>query len=177
MGNSLIYQSFLEFVPQAKALVLVDRDNTLIYDSGYFHDVDQITYIPSTLTALQVVPKDSAAIAIVSNQAGIGLRKFTFDDSIAVNERIYNDLGALDIGINGAAFCPHTRLNECSCRKPKTGMIDFCVKLSGLTRDRIFFLGDQESDRLAASNAGIKFGWTQNCCESKDLEQWIDAVC
>jgi D-glycero-D-manno-heptose 1,7-bisphosphate phosphatase len=177
LASNLIYQNFTELGSQLKALVLVDRDNTLINDTGYFHSVDEISYIPSTLDVLQKISKDSVAIIIVSNQGGIGLKKFTFDDSISVNERIYSDLGALGISISGAAFCPHTKHDECFYRKPKTGMIDFCLKLSGLTRNRVFFLGDQESDRKSASSAGINFGWTQSCHVSKELEMWIEKIC
>lgn len=173
----MIYQHFTEINSQIQGLVLVDRDNTLIYDSGYFHNENEVTFIPSTVEALKRLTGKSVPIMLVSNQAGIGLKKFTFDDAISVNRRIHTDMKGVGINISGAVFCPHTQHENCDFRKPNTGMIDFCRRLSGLTNDRMYFLGDKESDRLAATKAGVTFGWTHDLTNPLQIASWVDSLC
>lgn len=173
----MIYQKFSEFNPQIRALILLDRDNTLIFDSGYFHDAAQVAFIPRTLEALDRVRDQSVEIMMVSNQAGIGLKKFTFDQAISVNRRICEDLKIKGIPLSGAVFCPHTQQDNCKCRKPNPGMIQFCIQLSGLTSDKIYFLGDKETDKFAAINAGVTFGWTQDLDNPLQIKSWVDGLC
>ena len=49
--------------------------------------------------------------------------------------------------------CPHRPETNCKCRKPKIGM--FLDK----RHEEDIMIGDQNSDMLAAKNAGIKNRW------------------
>ena len=72
------------------------------------------------------------------------------------NTKLLNILKTIELDINFIAICPHTPEDNCVCRKPKPGMINELVRLSGIKdRDRIFFIGDKESDQQAAFDAGI----------------------
>ena len=82
-------------------------------------------------------------LAIVTNQQGIGLGYYTVQDFIAVNQRLLRELGGHGIRISKIYFCPHSLDEQCSCRKPATGMItramrDFGDAAGADLRDRRF---------------------------------------
>jgi D-glycero-D-manno-heptose 1,7-bisphosphate phosphatase len=58
--------------------------------------------------------------------------------------------------------CPHLESHLCGCRKPRPGLlVQAMQKLNFTPRDTVF-LGDMESDQLAASNAGVSFVFHKN---------------
>ena len=49
-------------------------------------------------------------------------------------------------------FCPHSKNENCECRKPKPGMIHSAVKKYKINISNSFFVGDRASD-IEAANA------------------------
>ena len=58
-------------------------------------------------------------IGIVTNQSGIARGALTRGDVDAVNARVEELLGAMDVVL----LCPHGPEAGCTCRKPRPGLI------------------------------------------------------
>ena len=64
-----------------------DRDNTLIIDKGYTHNLKDLKWIPGALDVLKTLSSKNKRIFIVTNQAGIAKGKFTLKQYKIFNKR------------------------------------------------------------------------------------------
>jgi D-glycero-D-manno-heptose 1,7-bisphosphate phosphatase len=139
-----------------RGLVLLDRDGTLIRNVPFLHDPAKVDMLPGVIDGLLKLQTAGLRLAIVTNQQGIGLGYYTVQDFIAVNQRLLRELGARGIRISKIYFCPHSMADECSCRKPATGMIIRAMRDFGVTPNQTFLVGDSEDDMRAGTDAGCQ---------------------
>ena len=53
--------------------------------------------------------------------------------------------------------CPHQNADHCNCKKPKIGLIEYCVEKYGLSIEDCFVIGDMGKNEIVmAHNAGCK---------------------
>jgi D-glycero-D-manno-heptose 1,7-bisphosphate phosphatase len=137
-------------------LVLLDRDGTLIRNIPFLHDPSKVEILPGVIDGLLRLQAAGLRLAIVSNQQGIGLGYFTMQDFIAVNQRLLRELGAHGIRISKIYFCPHSLAEQCSCRKPASGMIERAMRDLGVAAEQTFLIGDSDDDMQAGAAAGCR---------------------
>jgi len=150
-------------IQQAKpftGLVLLDRDGTLIRDVPFLHDPAQVEVLPGVVEGLIRLQEASFRLAIVSNQQGIGLGYYTVQDFIAVNQRVFRELGGHGIRIARVYFCPHSLDEQCSCRKPGSSMITRAMRDFAMPPERTFVIGDSEADMQGGQVAGCRTALT-----------------
>lgn len=78
-----------------------------------------------------------------------------------------------DIQIMDIFYCPHKRISNCDCCKPKTGMIKRAMKkYPNIDLKKSIFIGDSIADRELAKNMNINFYGINLECENnlKDIE-------
>lgn len=139
-----------------QGLVLLDRDGTLIRNVPFLHDPANVEVLPGVIEGLLKLQAAGLRLAIVSNQQGIGLGYFTIQDFITVNQRLLRELGAAGVRISKIYFCPHSLGEQCSCRKPATGMITRAMRDFGASPENTFLAGDSDEDMQAGSAAGCR---------------------
>ena len=141
---------------RASGLALLDRDGTLVRNIPFLHDPDKVEILPGVIEGLQKLQAAGLRLAIVSNQQGIGLGYFTVQDVIAVNQRLLRELGARGIRISKIYFCPHSLAEQCSCRKPASGMLIRAMRDFKVAPERTFLMGDSDDDMQAGAAAGCR---------------------
>jgi rfaE bifunctional protein nucleotidyltransferase chain/domain len=137
-------------------LVLLDRDGTLIRNIPFLHDPAQVELLPGVAEGLRALQDAGLALAIVSNQQGIGLGYFSIQAFIEVNQALFKQLGPHGIKIARVYFCPHSLADDCDCRKPGTAMIDRARRDFNIPPDRTFAIGDTGADMEAGAAAGCR---------------------
>jgi D-glycero-D-manno-heptose 1,7-bisphosphate phosphatase len=137
-----------------RGLVLLDRDGTLIRNVPFLHDPAQVEILPGVIDGLLKLQAAGLRLAIVTNQQGIGLGYYSVQDFIAVNQRLLRELGARGIRISKIYFCPHSLAEQCSCRKPATGMVERALRDFGTSPAQTFLAGDSDEDMQAGADAG-----------------------
>jgi len=138
--------------------VFLDRDNTLIYDPGYIHEPEKVRLLTGVPEGLKLLKDAGFLLVVVSNQSGIGRGYFGEKDFWAVNERLQELLKPFGVQIDAFYFCPHRPDENCSCRKPKTGMIEKAAEDLGIDVSESVVIGDKDSDVELAFNCGCKVG-------------------
>ena len=139
-----------------RGLVLLDRDGTLIRNVPFLHDPAKVEILPGVIDGLLKLQAAGLRLAIVTNQQGIGLGYYTVQDFIAVNQRLLRELGARGVRISKIYFCPHSLAEQCSCRKPATGMITRAMRDFGAAPEQTFLAGDSDDDMQAGADAGCQ---------------------
>ncbi len=139
-----------------RGLVLLDRDGTLIRDVPFLHDPAMVELLPGVGEALARLQAAGFALAIVTNQQGIGLGYFTEQDFIAVNQRLFRELAPFGVEISRIYYCPHSLADHCACRKPGTAMIERALRDFQIPKQHAFLIGDRDADVQAGQAAGIQ---------------------
>jgi len=142
----------------------LDRDGTIIEELGYLGDPDQIRFIPGAIEALRALQRAGFRLVVITNQAGVARGLLTEADVHRVNERLRTLLAESGVRLDGIYYCPHHpehgppeyRL-ECSCRKPRPGMVERAARELHLDPARSVVIGDHSSDTaLARSFPGMR---------------------
>ena len=106
----------------ARAVIFLDRDGTLNVDKGFVHRVQDWEFTERAPEALRDLREAGYAIALVTNQSGIGRGYFTLDDVQILHEYVQQRLAQHGVRLDAIAVCPHAPDGSCPCRKPRTGM-------------------------------------------------------
>jgi D-glycero-D-manno-heptose 1,7-bisphosphate phosphatase len=153
-----------KFAPvKCERIVIVDRDGTLNLDKGYEHEKENLSIIPEAISFLTKAAYLGFGMVIATNQGGAALGKFSIDQSLEFNAELAATFSRLDIVLSSAYICFHHPLSSdedkrnCSCRKPKPGMLTQVLLDYGLGNENALVVGDQDTDAQAAARAGIQF--------------------
>lgn len=132
----------------------LDRDGTLIDDSGFVRDRAAVRVLPTVPQALRTLAAAGYARVVVSNQSGVA--RGYFDESVVhgVNDEIVARLRPSDVTLDAFYFCPHYGAG-CDCRKPEPGMIRRAAREHDLDIARSAVVGDRGSDIELGRRLGI----------------------
>ncbi|HLH99367.1 MAG TPA: HAD-IIIA family hydrolase [Acidimicrobiales bacterium] len=132
--------------------VLFDRDGTLVVDVPYNGDPDAVRLMPGARLAVARARRAGLAVGVVTNQSAIGTGRLTPDDVTAVDRRIEELLGPIQVW----AICPHRPDDGCDCRKPAPGLVRHAAAALGVDPARCAVIGDIGADVAAARAAGAR---------------------
>lgn len=149
-----IFYSLELFNPSG--LVIFDRDGTLIENVKGLSELSKIVWKPGILDFLKELTDRKYVIAISTNQGAIEEDLVTLSQVERIHEKIVADVQESGSKIWAIAYCPHSKFASgqvCSCRKPKSGMLEELISDFGKEELSKLFIGDSDSDRLAALNS------------------------
>lgn len=135
-------------------LVLLDRDGTLIENSHFLKDPSKVRLLEGVGEGLRALQNAGFSLAVMTNQQGMGLGYFEYEEFVAVNSAMLRQLAPYGIQIARFYFCPHSLAEQCECRKPGTQMIERALTDFHCKRADCFVIGDALSDLEAAEAAG-----------------------
>ena len=159
---------------EAKGIVFLDRDGTLLKDKPYLSDPREAELLPGVGEGLARLQQAGYRLVIVSNQQGIGLGYFSARDFIAVNTALFRLLTPFGVTISRIYYCPHSAADQCECRKPQAGMLRRAMAEFGVAAERCFMIGDRDVDVEAGAAAGCKTALVG--ADFSDAVAWILAA-
>ena len=138
-------------------LAILDRDGVINHDSEqYIKSPAEWRPIPGSIEAIARLNQHGFRIAVATNQSGIGRGLFDMATLNAINDKMMEMVFRQGGRIDALFFCPHTAVEECNCRKPRTGMLEeiaarFHTELKGVPS-----IGDSLKDLQAAEAVGAQ---------------------
>lgn len=148
-----------------KPAVFLDRDGTLIPDSGYLNRASQVKLYRGTAEALRLLRRAGYYVFVVTNQSGVARGYFSESAVKAVHRKLLALLRAKGAKVDAIFYCPHypggkvkTLAKVCDCRKPKTGMVKQALRKYPVDLKRSFAVGDKIDDLQLARNAKLAGG-------------------
>ena len=145
----------------------LDRDGVLNVDHGYVHRPEQLEWVAGAPESVRLLNEAGYYVLVITNQSGVA-RGF-FDEAAvkAFHAHMQNALAEKGAHIDAYYYCPHhpegtvkAFAMACTCRKPRTGMLERAAREWPIDINRSFFIGDKDHD-MAAADAfkvrGIKF--------------------
>lgn len=154
----------------ARRAVFFDRDgviNPLVAYPEWGLDSparpEHLSLYPDAARAIRDVRSAGFLALLASNQPGIAKGKYSSTVFEAIDRRLTTLLHQGGASLDGRFYCLHhpaatveAYLAQCDCRKPKPGLLLAAARQFGLELQQCFFIGDSESDILAARAAGCQ---------------------
>ncbi|KTC93101.1 bifunctional histidinol-phosphatase/imidazoleglycerol-phosphate dehydratase HisB [Legionella drozanskii] len=140
-------------------LLFIDRDGTLVEEPSDFQvdTLGKIRLCRGVIPALLALVKSGFKLVMVSNQDGLGTDSFPQTSFQNCHDFILDLFSSQGICFSEIFICPHKEQDNCSCRKPKTGLLDTFLMQNKFDRQRSWVIGDRETDRELANNIGVSF--------------------
>jgi D-glycero-D-manno-heptose 1,7-bisphosphate phosphatase len=142
-------------VPEKSLLrqgVFLDRDGTIAEEVGYLNHASRFRMFPFAAAAVRRLNEAGLRVIVVTNQSGVSHGYFPESLVHTVNELMSQQFAKAGAGIDAIYYCPHTSAENCSCRKPRTGMLERAAKEHALDLQRSFVVGDRYGDVELARN-------------------------
>jgi len=134
--------------------VFLDRDGTLIRDTGYVANPSDVSLLPGAAEAVRRLNEAGVPVIVITNQSGIGRGYFDLDAFRAVEARMTDLLAAEGARVDASYHCPHAPGEGCDCRKPRVGLYRRAAVDLGLDTAGAIFIGDRLRDVLPAEKLG-----------------------
>ncbi len=148
-------------MPDARAeagrrAVFLDRDGTIVEDSGFLHEPGKVRLLPGAAEAIRGLNHAGWLVVTVSNQSGIARGLYDATAYSAVQRRLVELLATHGARLDGAYFCPHHPeiTGPCECRKPGVLLFREAQAALGLDLTRCCWVGDRLSDVEPARQLG-----------------------
>lgn len=143
--------------------VLLDRDGTIIVDSGYVGSVDRVELIEGSIDAIAALNRAGLPVAVVTNQAGVARGHYDIADVEQVHKHLIAELARGKAHVDLWLFCPYhpdgivdAFARVSSDRKPGTGMALAAAHALDLDLTASWVVGDSPVDVELARAVGAR---------------------
>jgi imidazoleglycerol-phosphate dehydratase/histidinol-phosphatase len=138
-------------------ILFIDRDGTLI-EEPHDRQVDSLAKLRlarGVVPALLELKRAGYRFVLVSNQDGLGTTSFPEPSFREPQDFLRELFASQGIEFDAEFFCPHFPADDCSCRKPKTGLLTEFMAGRSIDLARSYVIGDRQTDLDLAANLGV----------------------
>jgi D-glycero-D-manno-heptose 1,7-bisphosphate phosphatase len=156
--------------------LFLDRDGVINkkLEQRYVTNFDEFVFIKNSDIAIRKLHKIFKRILIVTNQQGIGKGIMTEDDLNLLHLQMQRKLSVDFDLIDKIYFCPCLEVDNCNCRKPKTGMLENAkLDFPDMKIEDSFLVGDSDSDIIAGKKFGLS---TIKVSSTFTLFDWLTTI-
>ena len=138
-------------------LVILDRDGVINVDSpDYIKSLAEWRPIPGSLHAIAKLTQAGYKVTVATNQSGIHRGLFSLHELDAMHQTLQSRVRELGGCIDAIFFCPHQPIDNCDCRKPKTGLFALIARFFQVSLVNVPAIGDSWRDLEAAKQMGCQ---------------------
>ncbi len=160
--------------------VFLDRDGTINEYVGFLRNIDDFRLIDGVADAIKDFHKKGYLVIVVTNQPVIARGEITLDELAVIHDKMETLLGMEGTYVDDIFYCPHHPDRgfpgecpeykiECTCRKPKPGMIFEAAQKYNIDTASSYMIGDGQNDIEAGKAAGCKTILLENGLKLGDI--------
>jgi histidinol-phosphate phosphatase family protein len=143
--------------------VLLDRDGTIIVDSGYVGSVERVQFLEGAIEAIAALNRAGLPVAVITNQAGVARGLYDIEDVQQVHKHMIAELARGGAHVDQWLFCPYHPEGTVEAfarfsadRKPAPGMAWAAAETLGLDLSLSWVVGDSDADIGLAQAVGAR---------------------
>ncbi len=152
---------------QKQKAIFLDRDGTINRYIGFLREIEQFELLPGVAEAVKQINASGYLAIVVTNQPVIARGEVTVPQLQEIHNKMETLLGAEGAYLDAIYYCPHHPHKgyegevpelkiDCSCRKPKPGMLLKAAEDYNIDLNSSWMIGDGENDIKAGKAAGCK---------------------
>ncbi|MDD5169337.1 MAG: HAD-IIIA family hydrolase, partial [Syntrophales bacterium] len=164
--------------------VFLDRDGTINCYAGHIASTDQFELSKGVISAIKRLNESEYRAVVVTNQPVVARGDCSEAELRHIHKKMETLLGRGGAYIDRIYFCPHhpdrgfpgeipELKKDCSCRKPKTGMIERAKKELNVNIECSWMVGDTTQDIMMAKNAGLRSILVESGVAGMDLKYFV----
>lgn len=112
---------------------------------------------PFAKEALKLAKANGFKNIVITNQSRIGKGTLPIEKYEIESKRILDYFNSEELLLEEILCCPHQSKDQCSCKKPKTGLIQYSIPKYNLDLKKCFVIGDMGKNEIVmAHHAGCK---------------------
>lgn len=145
-----------------KIAVFLDRDGVINREVDNLSKIEQLRLLPKSAEAVKIFNNLGILVIIITNQPVIARGWITSKELEEIHRVLLKRLSEKGAKIDAIYYCPHhpnanlkKYRQNCSCRKPKIGLIEKAAKDFPINLKKSIFIGDSTRDILTGKNAGL----------------------
>lgn len=160
--------SVLKAFDYRKPIIFLDRDGVINEEKGWIKDFANFHIFEDVGESIQILNQSGFRVIVVTNQPVIARGEATIDDIYKLHASLDMYLARRGAYVDSYFVCPHHTDSgfegeilelkmDCSCRKPKIGLLIEAILNFPTNLDECWMIGDTWRDRMAAENIGIRY--------------------
>jgi len=139
-------------------VVFLDRDGVINRDSRhYVKSWEEFEFLPGSLSAIRRLHTHGHPVVIITNQSAVNRRITPITVLDDIHSKLKQSVRFHGGEITDIFFCPHRPDENCTCRKPKPGLIFQALEKYRIDRTAATMVGDSPKDIECAENAGCRY--------------------
>ncbi|HEY6286922.1 MAG TPA: D-glycero-beta-D-manno-heptose 1,7-bisphosphate 7-phosphatase [Ktedonobacteraceae bacterium] len=136
--------------------IFLDRDGVINENrADYVKSWSEFRFLPGSREAIAKLTHAGHRIVVCTNQAGIARGTISLETVEEIHHRMIASISDVGGKIEKVYYCPHDRDGDCSCRKPRPGMLLRARDELDIDLHDAVFIGDSITDIRAGLAAGI----------------------
>ncbi|MBD3231904.1 HAD-IIIA family hydrolase [Candidatus Dependentiae bacterium] len=147
-----------------------DRDGTLIKDVSYLSDVKQIEVLPGIIKFCLFLQSLGYKLFVITNQSGVARGYFDEQFVEKTHQYLFDIFKKKGIVFEKFYYCPHHPIDavikkfliNCSCRKPKPGLLLKAAEEFNIDLKSSLMFGDRSVDIDTGNTVGCKSFYIKN---------------
>lgn len=157
-----------------RRFAILDRDGTVIRERNYLSNPDEVEIYPTALEGIKGLQAMAIGVVIVTNQSAVGRGMIDLARLDEIHQRMFDLMSEHDVAVDGIYSCPHHPDDDCSCRKPKPGMVLQAAREHDFDPAKALYFGDKPCDidlgnRLGGTTFLVRTGYGKEYEHQKGL--------
>lgn len=145
--------------------IFLDRDGTINQYVGFLRRIEDFELIDGAAEAIRAINESNYLAIVATNQPVIARGEVTEEELDEIHRKMETLLGREGAYLDAVYVCPHHPDKgfagerpeykiHCTCRKPKTGLLEAAAERFHIDLGESWIVGDGENDLLCGLNAG-----------------------
>jgi D-glycero-D-manno-heptose 1,7-bisphosphate phosphatase len=137
--------------------IFLDRDGVINENrADYVKSWSEFSFIAGSREAIARLTRAGHTIVVCTNQAAVASGHTSVEVVEDIHRRMIAEIAAVGGYVAKVYYCPHAKDANCSCRKPRPGMLLRARDELGIDLQDAVFIGDSITDVRAALAANVR---------------------